>query len=104
MKKRISIVAARRELGRLAEEVRRTGQAVVLTRHGRVVAHLAPESSTEQEPRKRRDAFAELRGTVRLHCSLAELQSAVQELRAEFARSLDRRATTLSRRTTRARA
>ena len=34
MKKSVSIVEARQELGRLAEEVRRTGKSVARTRRG----------------------------------------------------------------------
>lgn len=104
MKQSVSIVAARRELGRLAEEVRRTGQPVLLTRRGRTVARIAPEPGIELKPRNPRDAFAELRGTVRLNCDLDELQSAIHDLRAEFARNLDRRAARLRGRRTRSRA
>jgi len=43
MSKTVSIVAARRELGRLADEVRRTGQPVILTRRGHAIARIAPE-------------------------------------------------------------
>ncbi len=104
MKKSVSIVAARRELGRLAEEVRRTRQPVMLTRRGRAVARLAPEPGIELGQRSARDAFAGLRGTIRLNCDLDELQSAIHNLRAEFTRNLDRRAATLGRRRTRTRA
>jgi prevent-host-death family protein len=92
MAKSVSIVAARRELGRLAEEVRRTGQPVILTRRGRAVARIAPEPGTEPGRQRAQDAFAELRGTVRLHCDLDELQSTIRALRTELSRSLDRRA------------
>ncbi|HXQ23328.1 MAG TPA: type II toxin-antitoxin system Phd/YefM family antitoxin [Candidatus Acidoferrales bacterium] len=104
MKKTVSIVAARRELGRLAQEVSRTGQAVILTRRGRAVARITPEPDTELRRRKRHDAFAELRGTVRLNCTLDELCSSVRQLRAEFAENLDRRAALLGRRKARGRA
>jgi prevent-host-death family protein len=97
MKKTVSIVAARRELGRLAEEVNRTGQPVVLTRRGRAVARIAPEPGTELRPLRQRDAFAELRGTVRLNCTIDELQTAVRRLRAEFTDALARRRATPSR-------
>ena len=46
MKKSVSIVEARQELGRLAEEVRRTGKSVALTRRGRVIARIAPDTTT----------------------------------------------------------
>jgi prevent-host-death family protein len=104
MKKSVSIVAARRELGRLAEEVRRTGQPVLLTRRGRAVACIAPEPAHELDGRSPRDAFAELRGTIRLNCDLDELQAAIRDLRAEAARNLDRRAATLTGRRRRGRA
>lgn len=84
---------ARRALGRLAEEVRRTGQPVVLTRRGRAVARIAPEpAATGAVPRRRRDAFAALRGTLRMNCSFGDLVQAVGELRTEFAQNLERRA------------
>jgi len=104
MRKSISIVAARRELGRLAEEVSRTGRAMVLTRRGQAVARIAPEPRIETRRRRSPDAFAELRGTVRLNCTLAELRSSVQQLRAEFTGNLDRRAIPVTRRKARARA
>jgi len=91
MGRSISIVNARRQLGRLAEEVRRTGRPVVLTRRGRPVARIAPEPGPSASPA--RDGFAALRGTVRLDCSFDELQQTVRALRSEFARSLKRRAT-----------
>ena len=90
MRRTVSIVDARRQLGRLAEEVRRTGRPVVLTRRGRPVARIVPEPRPSASVA--RDAFAALRGTVRLDCSFDELQRAVRGLRSEFARSLERRA------------
>jgi prevent-host-death family protein len=93
MKKSVSIVEARRDLGRLADEVRRTGQPVVLTRRGRAVARIAPEpAATSAAPQRRRDAFAALRGTLRMNCSFDALVQAVEELRSEFAENLERRA------------
>src|SRR2546427_4776046 len=91
MKKRVSIVEARRDLGRLAEEVCRTGQAVVLTKRGRVVARLAHAATSGRGRRGAGDAFAPLRGTVRMNCSFEVLQQAVRALRGEFTRSLERR-------------
>ena len=93
MKKSVSIVEARRNLGRLAEEVRRTGQPVVLTRRGRAVARIAPEPVAEAAAApKRRDGFAALRGTLRMNCSLDALGQAVHELRDEVTQNLERRA------------
>jgi len=104
MSRRVSIVEARRELGRLADEVSRTGQSVVLTRRGRAVAHIAPAPEVRAAGRTRTDAFAELRGTVRLACSIDELRLAVRALRSEATRSLGRRAAALAARPARTRA
>ena len=102
MKRRVSIVEARRDLGRLAEEVRRTGQAVVLTKRGRAVARLAPEATTSERRRRGAgDAFATLRGTVRMNCSFEVLQQAVRGLRSEFVQSLEHRAASPRRARTR---
>jgi prevent-host-death family protein len=93
MKKSVSIVEARRDLGRLAEEVRRTGQPVVLTRRGRAVARIAPEPVAKAAAGPpRRDGFAALRGTLRLNCTFGELAQAVRALREEFTSNLERRA------------
>jgi prevent-host-death family protein len=92
MKRQVSIVAARRELGRLAEEVGRTGQGVTLTKRGRAVARIVPEPRSAAARSTARDGFAALRGTVRLHCSFNALRSAIRELRDEFTQNLDRRA------------
>jgi prevent-host-death family protein len=93
MKKSVSIVEARRDLGRLAEEVRRTRQPVVLTKRGRAVARITPEPmAVAAAAPPRRDGFAALRGTLRLNCSFAVLAQAVRELRDEFTRNLGRRA------------
>ena len=92
MEKHVSIVAARRELGRLAAEVERTGRPIVLTRRGRPVARIGPEPSLSGAASRLRDQFAPLRGTIRLGGSLDALQHAIRELRSEFARSLERRA------------
>lgn len=93
----MSIVDARRALGRLAEEVRRTRRPVVLTRRGRAVAHLAPEPApAPAAPGRERDAFAALRGTLHLSCGFGALQQAVRELRSELARSLETRAKRVS--------
>ena len=89
---RLSIVEARRRLGPLAEQVRRTGHAVVLTRRGRPVARLAPDVPAPARPPARHyDALGTLRGTV-ASGRFADLRRAVGALRREFARDLDRRA------------
>jgi len=96
MRRTITIVDARRQLGRLAEEVRRTGRPVVLTRRGRPVARIAPEPAPSA--RRPRDALAGLRGTVHLETSFDELQRAIRALRGEFERSLARRSARRARR------
>ena len=92
MPRTVSIVEARRRLGRLADEVRRTGQPIALTRRGRVVARIAPGAPASSSRRRGYDALGGLRGTVRLNCSFAELQRAIRGLRRELARNLAERA------------
>jgi prevent-host-death family protein len=95
MRRTVSIVDARRQLGRLAEQVRRTGQPIVLTRRGRAVARITPDvAPSADEPR---DALGPLRGTVRLRGSFGDLQRSIRALRTEFAASLGRRAVLVSR-------
>jgi len=91
MKRAVSIVDARRDLGRLADEVRRTGRPILLTRRGRPVASITPEPAAGMPQGKKADAFAAVRGTVHLRCSFDELQRAVRRLRGEFSRNLTRR-------------
>jgi len=97
MVKSISIVDARRDLGRIADEVRRTGQAVVLTRRGRPVARLAPHPPSSAKPAGPERPLAGLRGSVQLLCTPDELLQTIQELRHEFAVSLERRSARLER-------
>ena len=97
MAKSISIVDARRDLGRIADEVRRTGQAVVLTRRGRPVARLAPHSPSWAKPARPERPLAGLRGSVQLLCAPDELLETIRELRHEFAVSLERRSARLER-------
>lgn len=102
MPKTVSIVDARRDLGRLAEEVRRTGQPVILTKRGRVVAYIAPEpSSAPTRSRRRPDPFAALRGTVEVVGSFDDMQRAIRSLRREFRDSLKRRTALVARPTKR---
>ncbi len=97
MPKTVSIVEARRDLGRLAEEVRRTRRPVLLTKRGRVLARIAPEpADSTSGGKRRRDAFAGLRGTVEMVGSFDDLERAIRSLRSEFARSLERRAALLA--------
>ncbi|MGH7859700.1 MAG: type II toxin-antitoxin system Phd/YefM family antitoxin [Candidatus Binatia bacterium] len=95
MAKSVSIVEARRDLGRLADEVRRTGQAVVLTRRGRPVARLAPHAASPAKGASPGRPLAGLRGSVQLLCTPEELLQAVRDLRREFALSLERRSSHL---------
>jgi prevent-host-death family protein len=99
MPRSVSIVEARRDLGRLADEVRRTRQPVILTKRGRAVARLAPEPAGSSRRPRSRDPFGGLRGTVEMVGSFHELERAIRSLRREFARSLDRRAALLPPRT-----
>jgi prevent-host-death family protein len=97
MAKTISIVAARRDLGRLADEVRRSGQAIVLTRRGRPVARLVPQPASSAKPASQPRPFAGLRGSVKLLCTPDELLRTIRELRREVAASLQRRGSRLER-------
>src|SRR5437870_8139203 len=98
MAKSISIVDARRDLGRIADEVRRTGQAVVLTRRGRPVARLAPHPPSSAKPARPERPLAGLRGSVQLLCTPGDLLRTIRELRHEFAVSLERRSSPCWRR------
>lgn len=97
MAKSVSIVEARRDLGRLADEVCRTGQAVVLTRRGRPVAQLASHSPSSAEADRPKRPLADLQGSVRLLCAPDEILRAVRELRREFAASIKQRSSRLER-------
>jgi prevent-host-death family protein len=97
MPKTVSIVDARRDLGRLAEEVQRTRQPVILTKRGRAVARIAPEPTGAAVGRRRgADPFAALRGTVQVVGSFDDLERTIRSLRREFTDSLDRRAALLA--------
>lgn len=89
MKKSVSIVEARQELGRLAEAVRRTGKSVALTRRGRVIARIAPDTTT---PPQRRGALGALKGTIRTIGGPELLERDICRLRRESAAVLERRA------------
>src|SRR5436309_3510464 len=97
MVKSISIVDARRDLGRIADEVRRTGQAVVLTRRGRPVARLAPHPPSPAKPAGPERPLAGPPRSVQLLCTPDELLQTIRELRHEFAVSLERRSARLER-------
>ena len=83
--KSVSIVVARRELGRLANEVRRTARPVVLTRRGKPIARLVPAPEDEA-----RDGLAGLVGSIEMTCSRVDLERSIRELRSGWNDSLDR--------------
>ena len=90
MAKSVSIVDARRRLGKLADEVQRTGTPVVLTRRGEPVARIVADAEPGSAKRRRKyDALGPLRGTVTINCTDAELLEAIRELRQELADSLE---------------
>jgi antitoxin (DNA-binding transcriptional repressor) of toxin-antitoxin stability system len=89
MSRSISLVAARKDLGRIVEEIGRTGTPVSLTRRGKIVARIVPE-----ERARTRDPLAALRGSARLVGSFAELTRELEALRQEGGKALERRAQT----------
>jgi antitoxin (DNA-binding transcriptional repressor) of toxin-antitoxin stability system len=93
MKKSVSIVEARQELGRLAEEVRRTGKSVALTRRGRVIARIAPDTATPARGGGALgDALGALKGSIRIIGSPESLERDIRRLRRESSAALARRA------------
>src|SRR5262249_7970244 len=92
MRKAVSIVEARRELGRLAEEVRRTGQSVAITRRGRVIARIAPEPG-RGGPRRgtRGEMFDARQASRKLIWGGKALDRDIRDLRREFAAALSAR-------------
>jgi prevent-host-death family protein len=88
MPRSLSLVAARKDLGRIVEEVGRTGNPVRLTRRGKVVARIVPE----ERPRTG-DALATLSGTAELVGSFADVTRSLQKLRLEGRTALEQRTT-----------
>jgi prevent-host-death family protein len=86
MSRNISLVAARKDLGRIVEEVERTGTPVSLTRRGKIVARIVPE-----DRRNARDPLASLRGSAELVGSFTELTRDLQAVRAEGRKALEQR-------------
>ncbi len=86
MPRSISLVAARKDLGRIVEEVGRTGTPVSLTRRGKIVARIVPE----ERPSKG-DALAALRGSAELMGSLSDLNRDLRGLREESGGLLEQR-------------
>jgi antitoxin (DNA-binding transcriptional repressor) of toxin-antitoxin stability system len=92
MTKSVSIVVARRSLGQLAEEVRRTGQSVALTRRGRVIARIAPHVGVPSRERTELgDALGALRGSMRIVGKPEMLERDIRRLRREAADALGKR-------------
>jgi prevent-host-death family protein len=87
MSRSISLVAARKELGRIVEEVGRTGTPVSLTRRGKIVARIVPEPAAPA-----REPLAALRGSAELLGSFADLKRDLRVLREESNTALTRRA------------
>jgi prevent-host-death family protein len=86
MSRSISLVAARKDLGRIVEEVGRTGTPVSLTRRGKVVARIVPEVREGA-----RDPLAALRGTAELTGSFEDLTRDLRALREEAGAALEDR-------------
>jgi len=87
MSRSISLVAARKDLGRIVEEIGRTGTPVNLTRRGKIVARVVPE-----ERGATRDPLQALRGTAELSGSFSDLSREIRELREEAGTALAQRA------------
>lgn len=87
MPRSISLVEARKDLGRIVEEVGRTGTPVSLTRRGKVVARIVPEARDDA-----RDPLAALRGTAELNSSFEDLTRDLRVLREETGTALEERA------------
>lgn len=84
----LSIVQARRMLGAVAEDVRRGGEPVVLTRRGHPIAKIVAATTRGDGGF---DALGALRGSVTLNGTFAEVQEEVRELRAAFADAMQGR-------------
>jgi prevent-host-death family protein len=87
MSRSITLVAARKDLGRIVEEVGRTGTPVSLTRRGKIVARIVPEEGTPAG-----DPLAAVRGSAELRGSFGELTRELRALREESNAALKRRA------------
>lgn len=92
MSRSISLVSARKDLGRIVEEIGRTGTAVNLTRRGKIVARIVPE-----ERGSTRDPLQALRGTAELSGSFSDLTREIRQLREEGGAALEKRASRPSR-------
>lgn len=68
--KRVSLREANKDFSKLIQEIERKGEAFVITRHGRPVARLIPETEDKQSDPKWRVAFEEMK---RLHAKGLDL-------------------------------
>jgi antitoxin (DNA-binding transcriptional repressor) of toxin-antitoxin stability system len=92
MRRSVSIVEARQELGRLADEVRRTGKSVALTRRGRVIARIAPDvAPLSKSGGALGDALGALKGSIRIVGTPESLERDIRRLRSEAGTALSRR-------------
>ena len=98
MSRSITLVAARKALGQIVEEVGRTGTPVSLTRRGKIVARIVPE-----ERARARDPLGALRGSAELVGSFGDLSRDLQALREEAGAALEHRVSRHQRARTRRR-
>lgn len=98
MSRSVTLVAARKDLGRIVEEVGRTGAPVSLTRRGKVVARIVPEAGKPAG-----DPLAGLRGSAELRGSFGDLTRELRSLRKEGNAALEQRAPRQRRRPSKAR-
>ena len=68
--KSVSLREANRNFSKLIQEVERRGEVYVITRHGRPVARLEPESANNRDDPDWAQAFAEMK---RLHAEGLDL-------------------------------
>jgi prevent-host-death family protein len=94
MARSISLVAARKDLGRIVEEVGRTGHPVNLTRRGKIVARIVPDAGRAGDAV---DPLAALRGTAEFHGSFGQLTRELRNLREEAGAALEQRVTRIPR-------
>ena len=99
MRRAVSIVEARRKLGRLADEVRRTGQPVALTRRGRIIARIAPEPvRAVHRGGELGEGLGPLKGSIRIVGGVKAIEREIRKIRRDFAAALDARAESFGRR------
>jgi prevent-host-death family protein len=87
MSRSVSLVAARKDLGKLVAEVGRTGTPVSLTRRGKIVARIVPEA-----PAGTGDPLFALRGSAKLRGTFGDVTRELRNLREEAVAALEQRA------------